>query len=487
MRGQPFIEHLLRRAAFGVSTQDLQRLDRLTPDGVAEYLLNYQQQPGDVDSKIGNSDYVAVTTRGGPFSPATNIEDARQRWLFRMVHSERPLQEKMALFWHNHFATAYSKIAGLIGPTLATKMFSNKAGELPGPQGQLETFRAGALGSFSDLLIAVAQDPAMLVWLDGRTNTKTRPQENFGREVMELFTWGLGNYVEQDVYAAARVFTGWNLRFVGSNGNDPNAYYEFFYNAAQHETSDKTFSFPIYPDGTTTIRSRSAADGMQDGIDFLSALARKPETATRLARKLWDFFISEVNPPDDGYLQTASRIYLQYDTAIAPVVEYILRSPSFQDSANWYTRYSWPAEFVVKSIREIGWTGFSVDAARAALVNMGQTLFEPPDVSGWDLGQSWFSTGSMLARMNFAAQLAGNQKFNLANAATAARANTSPDDLLAFFVDRLSPMTYDAGPYGELAAYLTASGPWAGGGTQLQSKAAGLARLIVGSSEYQFL
>src|SRR6185503_17315612 len=110
--------------------------------------------------------------------------------------------------------TGYSKIAGAIGAVLATKTLANKSSELVGPQGQLETFRQFALGSFRDLLIEVARDPAILVWLDGRTNTRARPQENFGREIMELFTFGLGNYTEQDVYAAARVFPGWNLRFV---------------------------------------------------------------------------------------------------------------------------------------------------------------------------------------------------------------------------------------------------------------------------------
>src|SRR6185295_2601542 len=131
-------------------------------------------------------------TATGGFQPRTNITHSRQRWLFRMVHTQRPLQEKMALFWHNHFATAYSKVAGFGGAVQGTKMMALKGGELPGPQGQLETFRQLALGRFRDLLVAVAMDPAMVVFLDGRTNTRARPQENFGREVMELFTWGIG-------------------------------------------------------------------------------------------------------------------------------------------------------------------------------------------------------------------------------------------------------------------------------------------------------
>ena len=482
-RGLPLIEHLLRRGGFGASPDDLRALDALSPSAVIEYLLGYERQPDDVESKIGQSAYVSVTTRG-QFSPNTNIEDARQRWLFRMVHTQRPLQEKMALFWHNHFATGYSKVAGAFGALQGTKMMALKEGELTGPQGQIETFRQFALGNFRDLLVEMAKDPAMLVWLDGRTNTKARPQENFGREIMELFTFGIGNYTEQDVYAAARVFTGWNLRLVGRS-DDPNGYYEFVYNAAQHETSAKTFTFAIYSDGTKTIPARSADQGIQDGLDFITALARHPETARRLARKLWNYFVSEVAPPDPEFVESAANIYLQNDTNIRPVVGYVLRSRFFQSPANWYTRYSWPVEFVIKAIKEIGWNGFSVDTARTPLTNMGQTLFEPPDVSGWDLGQSWFSTGAMLARMNFASTLALNQKFNLARDAASAR--SSPDRFMSFFLDRLSPAPYDSAPYGELNAFLLVSGPWTGSDAQLQTKASGLARLIVGSSEYQFV
>ena len=144
--------------------------------------------------------------------PETNIAHARQRWLFRMVHTERPLQEKMALFWHNHFATAYSKVSGEIGAAEGARAMAAKPSEHPaGLEGQLELMRRLATGNFRDLAIAMAKDPAMIVWLDGRTNFKAKPQENFARELMELFTMGVGNYTEADVYAGARVFTGWNL------------------------------------------------------------------------------------------------------------------------------------------------------------------------------------------------------------------------------------------------------------------------------------
>jgi uncharacterized protein (DUF1800 family) len=125
------------------------------------------------------------------------------------VHSDRPLQEKMTLFWHNHFATGYAKIASALTATEGARYLAAKASEDPGRvRGQLEMLRDNALGNFRDILLAIAKDTAMLVWLDGRTNTKAKPQENFGREIMELFTVGVGNYTEPDVYAAARVFSG---------------------------------------------------------------------------------------------------------------------------------------------------------------------------------------------------------------------------------------------------------------------------------------
>jgi uncharacterized protein (DUF1800 family) len=484
-RGQPHTEHLLRRAAFGASQEEMALFDRLSSSQALDYLIEYERQPDDVDSKLGGAAYVAVTTRGGTFSPNTNIEDARQRWLFRMVHSQRPLQEKMALFWHNHFATAYTKVAGAVGPIRATKMFALKQGDLPGPQGQIELFRDFALGNFRDLLIEVAKNPAMIVWLDGTTNTRQRPQENFAREVMELFTWGIGNYTEQDVYAAARVFTGWNIRLVGNRNDQTNSYYEFVFNPNQHEPAAKEFSFPVYASGSKTIPARAAGDGLQDGIDLLTALARHPQTARRIAGKLWNFFITDLAPPDPAFVNTVTNIWVQNDTDIKPIVRYILRSPYFLFPSVRYSRYSWPVEFVVRAIKEIRWNGFSVDSARTPLTAMGQTLFEPPDVNGWELGQGWFSTGAMLARMNFASTLAFNQRFNLGREAQVAK--TSPDSVLSLFLDRLSPAPYDRSPYDTLLTYLQTGATWPPTDTVLTSKAAGLARLIVGSSEYQFM
>src|SRR5215831_10058360 len=447
------IEHLLRRAGFGASSDDEATFGPLSLANAVTRLINYESIPDDVDSKIGQPGFLG-TTSSGPFSLTTVITDARQRWLFRMVHSNRPLQEKMALFWHNYFATGYSKVAGATSGIDGTRLMAAKAAEDPkGQQGQIEILRANALGSLRDLLLGIAQDPAMLIWLDGDTNTKNNPQENFGRELMELFSRGVGFYTESDVYAAARVFTGWNLRTV-RGAIDGTSAYSFVYNAGSHETAAKTFSFPIYSDGTTTIPSRAASAGMQDGVDLINALAMHPETARRVVGKLYAFFISETIPADPSLTNQLVTRYLQNGSNIRPVVQALLESAWFMDPGVYFTRYSWPAEYVVRSMKETGWTGFSAGSVLTPLVNMGQQLFEPPDVAGWDLGQSWFSTGAMLARMNFSSTLSSNQKAKLG--AAAANAKQSPQTLVNYMLSRITPAAFGV-LYPDLVSYASSA------------------------------
>jgi uncharacterized protein (DUF1800 family) len=447
-------------------------------------LTNYERVADDVDARIGRPGYVGTTSRE-VFSPASNIIDARQRWLFRMVHSNRPLQEKMTLFWHNHFATAYSKLSGQLNAAEATRYLAAKPSEDPaGVRGQLEMLRDNALGNFRDLLINIAKDTAMLYWLDGYNNTKARPQENFGREILELFTMGVGRYTEADVYAAARVFTGWNIERQGDAASGTRRL-GFVFNANQHDLAAKTFSFAIYPDGGKTIAARSAGDGMQDGIDLITGLAAHPETARYLARKLYRFFVSEFGVISDQWVERIATLYLQRRYEMRPVLREVLLSREFWEPAKEFARYSWPVEFVVRSLKDIGWIGFSVNDALTPLSNMGQNLYDPPDVAGWEIGASWFSTGSMLARMNFASALAANQRFRLA-ASVGASART-PEALVSYVLDSLKTPPLDRAITAELATYLRATGAWTGNAAQLQDKVPGLVHLIAGMAEYQFV
>ena len=479
----PLLDHLLRRAGFGATPAETEEYLESAYYKVVDTLVDFDPAASDIDASIGAPGYLGITARNG-FMPNTVINDSRQRWLFRMVHSPAPLQERMALLWHHHFATAYSKIAGVVGAADAARLMAAKPSEDPAQvRGQIELFREKGLGRFSDLLVEVAKDAAMVVWLDGYTNFRAQPQENFGRELMELFTIGVENHVESDVYAAARVFTGWNLLQV--NRNTPTQYYRFNYNAQQHDTASKTFSFPIYADGGRTIPARAAAAGMQDGLDLIAALARHPETARRLARRFWTWFVSEVEPPSASWVETMAGLYLSSDTEIRPVLRAVFRSAEFREPRHFYQRYSWPAEFVARVLKEEGHVGFSANDALTPMLNMGQQLFEPPDVNGWALGPAWFSTGGMLARMNFASVLATNQRFELRNAARPF--NQTPETLVNFAISRLTLPELPAPVYSALLDYVRAGGVWTGSEAQLLNKTAGVFHLLTGSGEYQFV
>ena len=479
------LEHLLRRLGFGASPAELSAWAAMPIETVIDRLLNYETLSTDHDSKIGNPDYVGVTTTvGQPFSANTLINDARQRWLFRMVHSQRPLEEKMALFWHNHFATAYSKINGLVGQERATRMMDNDPASLAGSvAGQVQTLRENATGSFPGMLLAMAKDPAMIYWLDSQLNTRARPQENFGREIMELFSLGIGNYTEQDVYAAARVFTGFNVQTAGDRSSNRTSFVTYQFRPNDHDINEKAFTFPIYTNGSRVIPARPAAQGEQDAVDFILALGRHPATARRLATKLYKFFVSETTEPDPALLAAMSNSYLGNNYSIKAVLRTLVNSSQFRNPANFFQRYSWPVEYVVRAIKETGWTGFSVQGALTPLGNMGQQLYEPPDVNGWETGPGWISTSSMLARMNFSSTLAANQRFNLAR--DLQPHGQSPERVLEYMQARFRTMGFTPAATTAMTDYLQSTA-WTGSDAQLQQRIPGLTRLIVGSGEYQF-
>jgi len=479
------LEHILRRMGFGAGPAELAAWAGVPIDTVIDRLLNYESMSTDHDANIGLPEYVGITTSSGqPFSANTLINDARQRWLFRMIHSQRPLEEKMALFWHNHFATAYSKIVGAVGQERATRMMDNDPNSLAGSEpGQIHKLRQLATGSFPTLLMTMAKDPAMIYWLDSQLNTRTRPQENFGREIMELFSFGIGNFTEADVYAAARVFTGFNWQIAGDRAVNAASWYAFQYRPNDHDVAAKTFTFPIYPDGNRTIPARPAAAGEQDANDLIIALAQHPATARRLATKLYKFFVNETSEPDAALIAAMSNAYLASNYNIKSMLRTLFTSAQFRDPANFFQRYSWPVEFVAKAIKEAGWTGFTVNSAITPLANMGQQLYEPPDVNGWELGPGWISTSSMLSRMNFASTLAANQRFNLARDAQPHRA--TPERVLEYLLARFRTMGFSATQTTSMLEYLRSTA-WTGVDAQLQQRIPGLTRLIVGSGEYQF-
>ena len=202
-----------------------------------------------------------------------------------------------------------------------------------------------------------------------------------------------------------------------------------------------------------------------------------------MARKLWNFFVSEIHEPDPAFVEATANVYLQNRTEMRPVVRFILSSPWFTNSAMRNARFAWPVEFVTRAIKEVGWQNLSLDRVRSPMAAMGMLLYEPPDVAGWPLGAGWFSTGTMLARTNFAATIASSQKDFLA-ASLESEAGTA-DRLLQSMLERVTPAPFDQGPQQALMTYLLADGSWSQ--SQLATRASGLARLLVGCSEYQLI
>lgn len=495
----PGLAHLLRRAGFGLAFGDVGDAgdwQALGLEAAIDRLVNFEEIPDDVDEKIGLPGYLSVVNadtfneegilvKSTAFDPNGNLVDAMQRWLFRMMHSRRPLQEKMTLFWHHHFATGRSKIVEQLSYPGAIRAFATKAPEdADGATGQIELLRNNALGNFRDLLRAISRDVAMVCWLDGDSNRKGKPQENFARELMELFTIGHDQFTEADVYAGARVFTGWNLLPVDADAKDVH-YRGFHYYPEEHDTDGKTFSFAIYPDGGKTVPPRSAAQGIQDGFDLIDALVAHPATGEFLARKLYAFFVEEDGEPDARLIGQMAGRYYSSGYEIREVLRTLLRSPQFQSPDSHWARYSWPAEYVIRLLKEIGWEGVTAYLPAMSMISMGQAFFDPPDVSGWKAGREWFSTSTMLARMNYATSLCAARQDHLANEAKPYAG--TPESLVSYCLSTLTckPMTAEVRE--TLVSYLRNGQPWTGSEAQVRSKIAGLAHLVGASNEYQLI
>jgi uncharacterized protein (DUF1800 family) len=237
--------------------------------------------------------------------------------------------------------------------------------------------RSNALGRFDDLLLAVSKDPAMLIWLDGGVNRRNAPNENFGRELLELYTLGIGNYDEDDVLAAARAFTGWNLR------NN-----EFFFDENQHDAGDKTFL---------------GVSGSFDGGDVLKIVANQPETAQRISEKLFAFFAYP--NPEPAVLAPLVDTYNKSGHDIRAVVEAILRSDAFYSDRSQFEHIKSPIEYVVGTVRLLG-AAVRERELVPILRLLGQEILNPPNVAGWPGGSNWINPTTLLARFNFAARLA---------------------------------------------------------------------------------
>ncbi|MBL8878502.1 MAG: DUF1800 domain-containing protein [Phycisphaerales bacterium] len=394
--------HLLRRAGFAPSESEIRTAVAAGLEETVRSLL----ADGEESDRVHELDALAA-----PLAERDDIDGLRAWWFGRMRHTRRSLLARMTLFWHNHFATSNVKVRD------ARLMFQ-----------QIRVLEQHALGSFRNMMRAVARDPAMIVWLDGQQNINGRPNENFARELFELFALGVGNYTERDIKEAARAFTGWHQKNR-----------RFQYVDTYHDHHEKT------------VFGRS---GNLDGDDVIDLTMAQPACARWIAVKLAQEFIAPA--PDEALIAAIALKLTESKFDISATLEAIFLSRAMFDAANFRVRIKSPVEFVVGIARSLELKAPSRGMADAA-GQMGQRLLEPPSVKGWDGHRAWLNSATMLIRLNAAARAVGGDLYapqamldrygiSAANAAESLGDLTLDGELPPPLADRLreSPMRDDA-------------------------------------------
>src|SRR6266487_128005 len=345
------IGHLLRRAGFGATPEEISTYTSLGFNGAVDRLLNYQQVPDDAMESRLNALHLDFS------SP----QNQQQWWLLRMAWTQRPLLEKMTLFWHGVLTSSYHKVGGR---NAYTRMIT-----------QNNFLRTHAFDTFDNILLGITADPAMLFYLDLTKSTKKAPNENYARELMELFTLGLGHYTQQDVYEAAAALTGWHVKGLTSR-----------YLPRDHNDLTKTFL------GQT---------GNFDYKDVVRILANHPATPWFICRKLFTFFVYE-NPTSDD-LRPLVDTYVQSGHNMGQVMRTLLLSPQFSSTKAYRSRVKSPVEYIAGAYRALNVQGSGDGLPNISLL-MGQTLFDPPNVAGWPgdkVSAVWLNSGTWMTRLNY--------------------------------------------------------------------------------------
>ena len=377
--------HLMRRAGFGATRDELEAYVAKGYEAVVEEMLN----PDAATLLLGDEDIVRRYHVDAMV--ALDPVSVESHWLYRMRYTEHPFVEKLALFWHGVFATGSAKVN------------QNRA-----IWKQIDMFRQLGLGKFRTLLLELSRDPAMIYWLDGQNNHNGAVNENFGRELLELFSMGVGNYTEDDVRQCSRAFTGWTMRnhsyhTARATRNSTWPYgridWQFEYKEDDHDDGEKTFL------GQT---------GPWNGEDIVDMIARQPAAARFIARHLYNFFVADelqvpawetVPPRDPEAVQTLADVFTESDGDMRTVLRVLFKSEFFKNAS--FAKIKSPTELVVGILRMAGGQQFpeytDISIAGATTV-MGQQIMNPPSVEGWHTGMEWIETGSLVDRVNFAAR-----------------------------------------------------------------------------------
>lgn len=354
--------HLFRRAGFAATPQQLAAAVERTPGEVVKQLLSEADEPPAFTAEM--RDFARILLAGN------NPESLPAWWLYRLLHTPAPLREKLTLFWHGHFATSAAKV---VDPQL---MYN-----------QNELFRTHALGSFAELVPAVARDPAMLLYLDSASNTKRHPNENFAREVMELFCLGLGNYSEQDIRELARCFTGWETRECLFRVNE------------RHQDTGR--------------KQLLGQAGDFTGEEGLAILLQQPAMPQFVCTKLVRYFVTDEEPLPPELIAPLAKQFRAQDLQIAPLVETILTSRYFYSQESVGRKIRSPVELAIGLLRSLS-ASVSTQLLAKELAGLGQKLFYPPNVKGWDGGLAWLNSDTLIGRANLARHLLGEDSLRLA-------------------------------------------------------------------------
>jgi uncharacterized protein (DUF1800 family) len=412
------VSHLLRRAGFGATPGELDRYVAMGASGATKTLLNYHAVSNTaLEAQLPTIDFSGAR-------PAATAGAIQGWWLQRIAQTARPLEEKMTLFWHGLLTSGLDKA----GPQ---QLFT-----------QNQLFRTHALGSFDDLLKAVSKDPAMMVYLDTETNRKGKPNENYARELMELFTTGIGHYSETDVQESARAFTGWTL--IGGK--------------QLRYTTDSIFMPRLHDAGLKTFMGKT---GNFTGDNIVDMLVPLRATAERLSTRLFAF-LAYPNPEREIVAHLAD-VFQQQRYNVGAVVSEILNMDAFYSEKAYRALVKSPAELVAQTIKATGADERSYILAAQAMAPMGQVLFYPPNVAGWPGGTSWINSSTLLSRINFGNAAALRMRASLPS--------LSLDQLTHSLVDgNLSPSTNEA-----LATYAQ----------QHPTEQSGLLSMVMATPEFQ--
>ncbi len=404
------ISHLMRRAGFGATHKEIETYAAQGYEATVDNLID-PPNPGWMGDYLARRFHHEQSGMMGPWGNGDN-------WLYRMITTNAPLHEKIALFWHGIFATGYPKV-------IHGKMLAN----------QIRMFRHYGLGNFRTLLVELSKDPAMILWLDNYDNHKGAINENFGRELLELFSMGVGNYSENDIKEASRAFTGWTIgnseyMILRSERDSDWPYgrisWHFDFRPEDHDDGEKEFL---------------GRKGRFNGEDIVDLICEQESTARFIARHMYHFFVADeppvpswpyTPPRDPAAIDTLTQAYFEHNYDIKSMLRVLFTSEFFKTEDIRYEKVKSPAEFVAGVLRLTGEFDRPrreiMDRARQ-MIYMGQHLHNPPSVEGWHQGTEWLDTGTLVERVNFASEQVGDLNKNGVKAMIDSIASSNGSDL----------------------------------------------------------